>query len=666
MTVERRLAFGLRLLCEGRRYRDLGYVRLGDYLTERLGMSLRRCQSLLRSDRVLSECPALARAFDAGDLLPSRLEAIAGVVAPATDSEWLERALRLPVRRLEEEARAARRSAVVSAGDGGDPPGGPPPGAAPRGDPPAASPDREPEAVPVEIEEPDTLVSFPCPGRIVGLWHWSLDLVRRVAGRQEPAWRCAEYLAAEFLSGVAAPAGPAPHEVAGRRGDDAGPCGARSGDGETGGVDASSVSAGSPPSRRGDAAPADDREFGGAGGSGSWDVGVWQEATSAVREALQRLGPAASPDGMLSGRLADPDAARSGSRVSPWRLDAALRALVRLRQSLAWRQGRLLSVLCRHDLHVELGHPSFADWCADVAGMSPRRARYLVSLDRRLCALPHLADAYRRGAISWCQARLLVRAARPGSERRWIRFARQVTVRRLEEAVVAAEIAVAEAVDGRLPGGVGPLPPDDAAARRHTSARSLPEAGGADATDWPVPEAGGGIPGTAPTGRHTSARASGRMGARIVFAAPAAVARLWAEAVVACRAAVGSHIAEWECLEIFVRSLRETWENPDDPDWRRRYRIFERDGWRCAVPGCTSRANLNEHHIVFRSRGGGDEEPNLVTLCVGHHQQGVHRGRVRCAGQAPDSVVWDLGARPDGPPLARYSGDRLLGSWRAL
>src|SRR4029077_13926614 len=51
------------------------------------------------------------------------------------------------------------------------------------------------------------LISFAAPASVVAVWHWTLDLIRRVAGQQEPAWRCAEYLAAEFLSGVPDTAG---------------------------------------------------------------------------------------------------------------------------------------------------------------------------------------------------------------------------------------------------------------------------------------------------------------------------------------------------------------------------------------------------------------------------------------------------------------------------
>ena len=82
--------------------------------------------------------------------------------------------------------------------------------------------------------------------------------------------------------------------------------------------------------------------------------------------------------------------------------------------------------------------------------------------------------------------------------------------------------------------------------------------------------------------------------------------------------------------------------------------VIERDGYRCAVPGCTSRRNLHDHHIEFRSAGGSDSPENRITLCAFHHQRCLHAGRLRVHGRAPDALVFEL-------PLVRYrSGDIAL------
>jgi hypothetical protein len=44
---------------------------------------------------------------------------------------------------------------------------------------------------------------------------------------------------------------------------------------------------------------------------------------------------------------------------------------------------------------------------------------------------------------------------------------------------------------------------------------------------------------------------------------------------------------------------------------------------------------------------------NLTVLCAFHHLEGVHGGKIRCEGEAPDGLVWEF-------PLTRYLGDRKL------
>lgn len=78
------------------------------------------------------------------------------------------------------------------------------------------------------------------------------------------------------------------------------------------------------------------------------------------------------------------------------------------------------------------------------------------------------------------------------------------------------------------------------------------------------------------------------------------------------------------------------------------------------MPGCTSRRNPHDHHIGFRSTGGPDAWGNRITLRAFHHQRGLHAGPLRVSGRAPDGLLFELGLRPGGPPLARDRAARQI------
>ena len=115
----------------------------------------------------------------------------------------------------------------------------------------------------------------------------------------------------------------------------------------------------------------------------------------------------------------------------------------------------------------------------------------------------------------------------------------------------------------------------------------------------------------------------------VAFWAPSAVATLFEGLVarVGLEAMLDHAIATWLGVG---RQFRD-------------YADFERDGYRCTVPGCTARRNLQSHHIVFRPRGGPDVPWNRTTLCAFHHHRGLHAGRVGIRGHAPEDLIYTLG-----------------------
>jgi hypothetical protein len=124
----------------------------------------------------------------------------------------------------------------------------------------------------------------------------------------------------------------------------------------------------------------------------------------------------------------------------------------------------------------------------------------------------------------------------------------------------------------------------------------------------------------------------------------------------------GRDLSEAEVFSVLVEHFLEVWEAPGlrPTQDERLLRIAERDGWRCSVPGCTSRRNLAVHHIRFRSHGGGDEDANLTLCCALHHLEGIHGGRLRVRGQAPGRLVWELGLREREAPLWQVRHGRLV------
>jgi hypothetical protein len=334
------------------------------------------------------------------------------------------------------------------------------------------------------------------------------------------------------------------------------------------------------------------------------EIGGGADLFEAIRgaieaEAANTPGFPSTADGLAASL---PDAVVEGLNDTPRLIDLRLRELVAARQTLAWHQGRLLRLVADrgHDRDPGfLSFSSFSRYCQERAGMGGRRAWRLIALDRRLAVLPRLEAAYRAGDLSLARASAVSRVATADTEEDWIRLARSVTVRRLYEEVALAMAAAGE--DARPPG----LGPDG----------------------------------------------------RVQLSPPRAALARAAAAGGAAPDRVDNDPAEWECADGMLQTFLARSSVRQAPAWRRRHRIFERDGWRCRVPGCSARANLQVHHVVFRAHGGGEDDGNLVTLCTTHHLRGIHQGRLRCHALPNGLMAWEFAPDPiDGAHL-RYVED---------
>ncbi|HEU4383354.1 MAG TPA: HNH endonuclease signature motif containing protein [Anaeromyxobacteraceae bacterium] len=145
---------------------------------------------------------------------------------------------------------------------------------------------------------------------------------------------------------------------------------------------------------------------------------------------------------------------------------------------------------------------------------------------------------------------------------------------------------------------------------------------------------------------------------KFVVRMPVRVARLLEAALRVMAEASNGSPGRGECLALSMAHFWTVWKPPPGRRATPSQRIRDRNGGRCTVPGC-SRASAQGHHVVFRSHGGGNGSENTTGLCAPHHLRGIHGGRLRVSGAAPDHLVWELA---DGRPFtagrrpARHSG----------
>jgi len=644
----------------------LGYARAADYARERLGMAPRQLRELVRVDAALPALPAVERAFLAGEISFTKTRLLCTVAAPEDEARWLAHARRVTARALERDVRAVQREAAGLAeafradgawqghGGGGDDGGdGGRVGGEGNGDDDDSdgrhgdgSDDGGGQGAtatagtgPHDPSRNETL-EVRCTPEVQSRWWRVRQVAARAAGERLEPWQCAEAAVGEALSAL--PTGALPDD---------------DGDGRA-------------PDAHDDPAVASLAEALEAAADTQAEAGRQMRATTPTSDPASDPGESAAPDDRQTradatlppapGPALPPALAslvEGIDEADAFELDVRIGRARRLEQR-AWAEiGRLLGEVVRDGLHRLRGYRSVEAYARERLGIAPSKARALLRLERACGVCPALRRAYRERRVSWVKAQelarvLLLEASHPWRAR-WVGWAPQVTFRRLEEDVECA--LVLHATDPQGFARTGGLPAaEPGAPARWREAVGRPEGDdGAGRQTRANPTAGA---------SYVERRRS--EDARFFFVAPREVARQIRTVIAAVRLQLeeraGRPATEGEAMDAILVHALEAWGRLD-PELRRAHRVFERDGWRCAVPGCTSYRNLHDHHIRFRSAGGSDALENRVTLCAFHHLRGIHAGTIRCTGQAPDGLVFELGLRPGAVPLLRYaSGDRVL------
>ncbi|HZY02966.1 MAG TPA: HNH endonuclease signature motif containing protein, partial [Anaeromyxobacteraceae bacterium] len=381
---------------------QLGYVSIGDYARERLGLGARKAQAMAQLSRELGQTPLLREAVLRGEVSPSKARVVLQVAYGAGEAAWVERARNQTVRSLE---RAVREE---------------------RGEP--------------EAEEAWERICLPLSDAERAEVDEALRLAGKAAGTMPARALRLEALAQEYLSEH-----PDPGDEAEPAAEGAG-LGAEQGGGEW------RPGAGAAGDRgRGRGGAAGERDGGEArgeatGGDGafggwspprgrgflSWPLEDWPEVTKEALEAETRCWEAL---GVME-PLAAP---RAGEEADPHVLDRELRRLMAMHRRWDHLLGHLGLVMKSFGLWRELRFASFDHYCLERLWLSPRAVEQRVWLERRCYHLPGLGEALRSGRLSYEQARLVAGEATPEALEEWIRKAEGMTCIALRRAIDGEE-----------------------------------------------------------------------------------------------------------------------------------------------------------------------------------------------------------------------------------
>ena len=171
-SLERRLGAALIRLHTGRHYRSLGFVRLADYVAERLGVSHRTAQEWMRVEDALATLPAMAAAFESGEITSGHVRILARVATRETETFWIALARRSAVRQL-------AGAVAIAAGEESDSTTASAPGE-------AGSPRLEIDA----------------PAWVAAVWRDTVSIARKLLNFEATAGECLEMVLAEFGSGA--------------------------------------------------------------------------------------------------------------------------------------------------------------------------------------------------------------------------------------------------------------------------------------------------------------------------------------------------------------------------------------------------------------------------------------------------------------------------------
>jgi hypothetical protein len=258
---------------------------------------------------------------------------------------------------------------------------------------------------------------------------------------------------------------------------------------------------------------------------------------------------------------------------------------------------------------------SAIDYMERVLGYAPRSAQERLRVARTLGTLPELTAALAQGQLSYSAVRELTRVVTPATEAAWRETAVGKNLRQIEE-------LVAEHQPGDNPDDPGDPEIRTRVVRFELSAETfavlrqarqvLDEEHGSHLSDDELVAAlsGAVLDGSA------AAEPTGRAKFQIAVTLCERCGQGWQDGAGARLAIDDASVERALCDAQHIGSLdggAPARAHQDIPPSVARL-VWRRDGGRCRVPGCRSARNLDIHHLVHRTDGGGHDAMNLILV----------------------------------------------------
>ena len=379
-------------------------------------------------------------------------------------------------------------------------------------------------------------------------------------------------------------------------------------------------------------------------------------------------------------------------------LEAEIAGVCGLMNATAARLVALIAQVLEAGTWQVAGIHSPSQWVAWQCGVSPARARSLLSMARRLGELPLTSAAFEAGELCEDQVAVIARHAPAGTDAEMAELARSATVTQLRRVLGSYPFADDKAEE-REPSEPAPpprpeetrsvsfghtesgswrlsaeLPPDEGALVERALVAARDELFGAGEGD-PAPVT---LPHRAPSPSSVSwADAFVAMAERSLGAGATlrphhdrhlVLLHLRSDAGGATGAhlhlgpALNDGLRRFVACDARIRPVMEAGGRPVNVGRafrtvadRTRMVIEDRDRG-CRVPGCDRSRWLHVHHIAHWEDGGTSDTHNLLALCRRHHRL-HHLGHLGIAGNADD---------PDGVIFTDHRGRRLDGCGRPV